>query len=445
MAAELPTELIEHIFTLANQGDKPTLAAICITNKLGRRAVTPIMYQSVGIAEQQYEPAERTHRLQLLCRTLLENPRLAAIPTGVKHKIDQASHVDCGRLEGSFVSLVERRLGELNIPRRVYIPVVDVLEDDQFEISEDVYLVLMLLLCTGLQVLEHEGELNVFGNMGFMRDTLEEVAETAFDDDSTTRGIRVPRPDLTRPARFSGDIVSHIKELIIGACSAQMEDLQVVLQACPDLRTLDIEFFTKESAHRRFDWPILGIALRQSCPNLEQLRLDHERDIMMDDEDIYEMGFDDEYMKRAMLHGLGSLKQLSHLTTLTIPKNALFGTRGASEGLDDSDEDSREDYLDTKPRGLTLDVLLPPSLRRLTVICEDKYIKSYETAHLEEPAVQHLDEMTVTDCQKDVWFTKTEGPNEVQKQREREMVARRAALVAQRAAMRERQRSFTAS
>ena len=58
MAAELPTELIELIFSAVDPSDKKTCASICATNKLGQKVVTPLMYRNVGNATiVRYLPA----------------------------------------------------------------------------------------------------------------------------------------------------------------------------------------------------------------------------------------------------------------------------------------------------------------------------------------------------------------------------------------------------
>ncbi|KAK4545141.1 hypothetical protein LTR36_003692 [Oleoguttula mirabilis] len=509
MAGQLPTELIEHIFSLADHTDKQTCAAICLTNELGRQAVTPVMYQSVGITDGRLLPAERAHRLQLLCRTLLENPRLAALATDIKHWVDSASQEDCGRLDGSFALLVQRRLGEMNMPRALYGQVLTVLEDDQCETTEDDYLVLMLLLCNRATVLELLGELNVLRDMESLCYILGCVAEEEDDSEDgesssssdvsgeaesrqyglySIREVRLISEGLTRDGvkvdlgvediepllqfpnlhsvyasnlertiskgfRSSLDLFrSNVKELKFSAFSAKIEDLEALLPACSGLQTLDVEFTTKDSAHRRFDWRDLGVALREFCPRIKHLRLDHERDVLMDDKDMYEMGgVRDDNVKSARLRGLGRLIELSHLTTLTLSKNALFGTRGSFAGYrasDASESDLEQKFgaLDTEPSGRKLDAILPQSLRELTIICEDKYIGPWEVGLLDGPAVQHLDEMTIIDCQKDGWITKMEGPNAVQRQRDKERAARLVALAAQRAAMKAaRERGSAAS
>lgn len=134
---------------------------------------------------------------------------------------------------------------------------------------------------------------------------------------------------------------------------------------------------------------------------------------------------------------MGSLKELEHLTTLTVPKNALLGFWGNKfEGLDDSDDgvsDNENGFRETWPPGLTLDQILPAGVRELTIICEGKDIRD-EEALLQDPVALRLEEMTAIDCQKEVWYTKTGGPNETQMERDRELALRRAALDAERRA-----------
>ena len=90
MAETIPTELIERALTFAAAIDLPTAHAVCLTNKLGRRAGTPILYHTIdipGIHEDNLVNT-RLRRLSLLSRTLLNSRVLAKHVHTIKAYID---------------------------------------------------------------------------------------------------------------------------------------------------------------------------------------------------------------------------------------------------------------------------------------------------------------------------------------------------------------------
>ena len=125
---------------------------------------------------------------------------------------------------------------------------------------------------------------------------------------------------------------------------------------------------------------------------------------------------------------LGTLSDLKNLTELTVTKNALFGMRGddrkdfrLSSELEYEEEpnDIAVDIWEAVLYVPTLEQVLPSSLRHLTLITADDYLSLRDRALLDEPVVSTLDEMILVNSQKDVWQSKSEGPNELQLERDR--------------------------
>lgn len=83
MFPNLPEELNELIVSFLDVDDRSTLAAVCWTNRLGRRLATPLLYQHVGVEEHG-----KSYSTVLLCRTLLENHQLCQYVQEISLHVD---------------------------------------------------------------------------------------------------------------------------------------------------------------------------------------------------------------------------------------------------------------------------------------------------------------------------------------------------------------------
>ncbi|CZT16701.1 uncharacterized protein RCC_02536 [Ramularia collo-cygni] len=82
MANNLPTELVERILSFAATTNTRTALAVCLTNRLGRRAGHPILYHTLELPGDDGDNNAgllpiRMRSFALLCRTILGSPSLA--------------------------------------------------------------------------------------------------------------------------------------------------------------------------------------------------------------------------------------------------------------------------------------------------------------------------------------------------------------------------------
>ncbi|KAI5362200.1 hypothetical protein Slin14017_G074370 [Septoria linicola] len=112
----------------------------------------------------------------------------------------------------------------------------------------------------------------------------------------------------------------------------------------------------------------------------------------------------DDYLKEAHLPGLGSLRELELLETLSQSSIALRGTHDDDvfepDGFRDDDEDGEKH---------TLDGLLPPFLKQLHVLCEDLRLEEDDLPMLEDPRAAQLENLTIMTCMKDHWISTLDG------------------------------------
>ena len=172
---------------------------------------------------------------------------------------------------------------------------------------------------------------------------------------------------------------SSVKTIEIEQCWGKADDLEYLFCNCPDLESLSIQWGMREHNYRRFDWRDLGESIREHLPNLKHLSLEHYADHDPSDRETVEMmeWEEDSYMQNAHLPGLGSLKNLTNLETLTLSNIALRGTHNDDQydpdGFidrehmwDDSGEDEHGSSAAHGTKKHTLDDLLPESLQELT-------------------------------------------------------------------------------
>lgn len=489
MAPILPVELVEHCFSFVDRADKSTLAAVYRSCTLGKRLTLTRLYETVGIANADLKRTDRSRRLHLLCRTLLECQDLAKFANRMEHFLDTT--IDIGRnvSETSGVILdrsacVDLLKGQRNLPSPVVDPVLDNLRRDQA--TDEAHIMLLMLLCPNLGTLVFTGELCVMRRMLLTRDILIYVRACMAGDVETNTGeslapaesreARLRRVELSHEAglytieevilsntptytggcstltyedmytllkmpklrklsvagldkssseEFDYDNPAYVSyndsfvvELNLTSCFAKSEDVAKLLYGCYRLRSLNIQWASKEDAHRRFDWPELGWCFHAS---LRRLYIDHDRNCELgaDEVGLLEMGvLDDDYMMKARLPPLHNLQKLRQLTHLTVTKNALLGTVGSRGGFTFPDDDVEFDDWGNGPPLPSLGDVLPESLLELTIICESKGIRNEAQELLGDPRAASLTNLTVIDSQKQHWFTKNDGEGGVDPYRE---------------------------
>lgn len=153
MARTLPTELIELVFSSVDGTQRKTLANICLTNKLGYRAATPVLYRRQGFATPHSDQNTCTTRLLLQCRTLLFNRTLVNDVLEIEHARDDQPVLHA--VPWSFLDPEKIRHifnDELQVPssiRRLFVEGTAVSR----RFAEDNTLLLLTLLCPRLQSL----------------------------------------------------------------------------------------------------------------------------------------------------------------------------------------------------------------------------------------------------------------------------------------------------
>ena len=180
------------------------------------------------------------------------------------------------------------------------------------------------------------------------------------------RRLRIDAFDhVSSPAHYhsSPPFESRFETIEIENCFAKGEDFEDLFSMCPALKSLTIEWPSREDNYRRFDWAHLGNSIRKNCSNLQMLCLDHPRDFMLDDDDFRNMMGDmnDEYLQSCHLPGLGSMRSLQHLQSLQVSSIALFGTHRDDSFLpaDYSDSDDENEVKHC------LEIVTPESLKEL--------------------------------------------------------------------------------
>ena len=149
-----------------------------------------------------------------------------------------------------------------------------------------------------------------------------------------------------------------------------MGDLGELVLSCDRIEMLSINFAIRTDAHRRFDWSELAYGLIDPHSTLKTLRLDYDAPTSMEDlgltnmydfdeSDFEEMGaMKDDYIMTVALRPVHDLQRKLRLAHLTLPENALCGTRSREDRWDsDGKYHDPDEYGPTVPRFAEL---LPP-------------------------------------------------------------------------------------
>lgn len=168
---QLPTELIEQIFSSST--DYKTLAAVCSVSKLGQRVATPLLYHTLGIADQEFYPGDEApcgqetvryaRSLQLQCRTLIENRDLAKHVTEVHQYAN--GHIKHHQHGMGIIEPDECRK-VLRKDLKLHSNVVDALmgglsRDNPNGQTDEAHFMLLLALCPQVSILRLEGGLGI--------------------------------------------------------------------------------------------------------------------------------------------------------------------------------------------------------------------------------------------------------------------------------------------
>ena len=493
-AITLLPELLEHCVSFVEPEDTKTRQAVCRTSIFLNRVATPVLYRNLYVNHTLVKGCEYPSRLQSLCRTLMDKPSLARLPTSLTLWLwPREFSSESRRLldEGRFWNIVRERT---NFEDDTYERFREDISDTVVTVDDEPWLLLLFALCSNLRSLTLTAKTKMIHSMQHL-DALLRIEDEARASNPTHESCLLRIEDVTLKDSVLGsettvediayflllprlrslsvnsfepcldDVVvngplSTLEKLKISDCRRQIGDLRGLLWRCRNLQELDIEQDTREDAHRSFEWPILGDALRASCPRLKTLRLDdwprwpegvsnHLKWREMDSEGVnyeYFESLEENYIDLAHEHlsGLGDLRTLTELTSLTITENALRGRIGSpyradaedgrqEEEDDEEDEDERDDRdehqigEETREALPSLSDLLPPSLKHLTLICEDAYIHDKQEL-LQDPFVVQLDEFLILNCTKTYWYSKTGGEGGIdpaspdqQRRREREV------------------------
>lgn len=199
---------------------------------------------------------------------------------------------------------------------------------------------------------------------------------------------------------------------LAGFESEAMHDLQLLLEACGNLRYLSIAWLVREDAHTCHTWPGLGETIRSCCSRMETLRLDNRprrpidklvstevARLLLDERLLVgEVGFD--FLSDIHCRGLGDLRSLTSLTSLTITETALRG---------DVHKGDFDEYVEGSAIGSTpapLRRLLPASSKHLTIVCRDQCIRDRKGL-LQDSFIDQLDECFIINGLKTHWYSET--------------------------------------
>lgn len=454
MAPELPVEIIELCFSFLDTRDKPTCAAACLTSKFYSRKATHKLYGDVGFNSSHPYAGDRVRRLRLLTRTLIERPDLRDNVRIVRHFFDRATHMPPDEWEDwvtTFVRILYDSLPHSRRTRRSNLFAV-LTSAWAFHFPKtghaEAYAFYILLCCPKVDILDITGDASQMIDLGYLsyllhdgpehlqdtnqpipelevREGLHSIMELHLDHDTAPQGysftidsvsrvlnsfmltileVEGLEPVTSRIDDFS-DIESGVMTIRLTNCWAPAKDIAVLLRACPELQTLITEWMYVPE-HQ--DWQALAEGLKQ-CPWLDYLSIVEGNAWDVDDVDLaacdaeYDAYFGFEAEPNAQ-PGIGSLRHLTKLTDLKIPKHALIGN------METADVDWRRAGIanDKHMSPPCLSELLPDSLETLSVKVGSRWVHRDEAEKfLSDPRAESLKHLEVVGCASDHWISKT--------------------------------------
>lgn len=450
----LPNELIEQCVSHISPTDKATCLAASKASAACHQAATPLLYRelctsSAVAADESDGSFVSLTNLQLLCRTLILKPAFAHFPESLSHDLRARALEASTRRRMYRESRVWNGLhlrGRLDIEVCRALKAMAESEDGGPMLEDEPWLLLIFGLCPNIRTLKLSGQPNLIQKMPLLQMLLQyESLRKRLDDAQdphllfvehvTLDNSAVPDAPLTAadvatmlllPQIRSLSLnsftrssqvysvngpLSTLESLCVERCDGRTEDLEILLPRCGNLRHLDIEYANREDMHGYSGWSSLGTILRAACRQMETLRLDSgprwEKNMSEDVVETLRKGRGQglaatDASARSRAGGLGDLRCMSKLHTLTVSQNALRDDLGLAllGPLVDA----------SMPPPLA--ELLPPSLRRLTVVCQGDWVRG-NTVVLEDPFVAGLEECVVLNSSKTHWCSKSGGEGSI--------------------------------
>jgi hypothetical protein len=410
MFPSLPEELNELVLSTLGADHDSTLAAVACTNQAGRRIATPLLYQKVGHSGRQLQPQAlsqlRSRKLRLLCRTLAENPALAAHVQETQLRLDRGGMRQEPGPDGCPVeiALTPESCQTLLMSRQpiechVWEPLMMLRLSYQYPPTDEVYVILLLLLCHRAHTLHIHASADVINGMQlwhqilFERTCFEEIhtVHLNFTDkqdelDPDGRGqidsmeVLLSLPDVQKlrtTGVYHGEVKRHggpdehglfgpstVEELeIVCGRLCLLAVTGILSRSCPDLKRLRFQLggATYPLVQQNF---FFINALARNVPELEHLSIEPQSLPTSEGFAGDSSGAPDSEPDSEAPHTLSDLgglwgpclswNKLENLKTAVLPSLALFGQAERGETQDD-----------VEALG-TAEVALPPSLQKLT-------------------------------------------------------------------------------
>ncbi|CAK4030831.1 Hypothetical predicted protein [Lecanosticta acicola] len=425
MLSELPVELLDLTFSFLDQDDTATWTALCTTSKLCQKLATAYLYGKVNLSSSNdglkgwAEHSELlAERVQLICRTFVENMALAKlVETLVWPHLDDY-YVETNSSK-EFQTLLIDDLKQRGLPR-------DFARTLARYDTRSTLAVVVIHLCSEINTLELTGvDGNTVDNLQLYmgQDSpdfhvgLKQVSHVRLHlyygssgrkTDNFDFFLRLPAlqsmvvsnvPRLNYVVRDIPFFDSSIKYLELTHFKAHSDDLERLLRHCVNLEILRIQF-TGDRFHRRLDYGGsggIGNILRDNTQQLQHLELDYEW------EEPYPLSPMDlatnEHNPDYPLSGLGDLSPLKSLRRFRLAKSALLGTHH---------QDSLEDEVGAN-HPITLENAFPDSIEEVEIICPEKQFSADDMSLFQTPGVERLRNLTIFNCTKDRWASKKYG------------------------------------
>ncbi|KAK4496286.1 hypothetical protein PRZ48_012266 [Zasmidium cellare] len=458
MAATISTELIESIFEYAAEIDATTAANVCLTNKLGRKIATPVLYRTIRIAAFDTNRTNddpvivwslRSRRLQQLCRTLMDSPGLAKHVRYIDHAVDfgvDDFHADV--YDSAFIRHVWEKTLALNPPVKPAFQATMKLYQHRFE-SLDMLVFFLLLICSGLESLHLEGLPRPSGSreryslrggilddlilhiedVGRHRSRFDRFPQYHVDGMQNVRDLGLNcggRGELRLVE--AGHLLRHIdllfpnlravtigsledpedlwsegwsvelpalQKLTIKSCGVTPDSIANFVSAFTGLRSLSISFNKCTDVYGEFDWSLF-ISGFACCTNLETLELDYLYLGLQESEELQPCLKD-----HTGCNPITDLSSFQHLRRLSVPAFSLFGCRVTH----DRQHVHQFQGYDRAAQ------ILPRTLTALEVLCEREHFTNDDLKILR--IAEWLEDVTIFNCFREKWISRRHGEGSV--------------------------------
>lgn len=438
-AADLPTELIEHIFSFATTIDIATCAAVCRVNKMSNKLATPLLYRCIGIPTEMSGTQDRSHRLQALCLTLLARPDLIQFVEELHQVLDEDMHV---WKPTPFTDTCHSSQWDVAFSEYFWY---FKLPNDRRGFSDNRCLIMLLMMCDGLSTLK------LTGNTSFLLDIryLHHMARVVQSQVKSYRQRQLPLPrsglnamrnlilyptatleplvlstlyrslgqsnletihahsltpsrsdlEMEREHELGQDARTDncaVQNLILTDYAAGSLNLKWIFADLPTLTTISVHWAAGQVVNRRHDWAWIGAYLRL-CKMLTAVE--------------FKGGSDPSIAQPGQFAGFGLLRGLTQLRKLQVPRLALLGTANDSKNIAlctlmavmqtwqqlhaaIPGSDNTFTMADESALG-TISDLLPDSLEDLSISCEDATPTQDDCGFLTYPGLAQVREVTM--------------------------------------------------